>query len=248
MSMPRKIRCTVAAITDHGGGVYTVDLTPAVPVPAFRPGQFLHLTVDDYDPAGFWPESRVFSIASSPKSRERLRLCYSVKGRYTARMAGELAPGRTVWVKLPYGEFVIDGTQDAVLVAGGTGLSAFTAFLENLEPDPVRRVFLAYGARTPSLLLFQDLLRARLETVPGFSVLFFAETPDPAFAEAVAAWPRSPRCLPGRLDAGIIVHEMNVGESRAVYLSGPPAMLTALTQELRAQGVPAGQIRIDAWE
>ena len=163
-------------------------------------------------------------------------------------MESALAPGRTVWVKLPYGEFVIDSSQDAVLIAGGTGLSAFTAFLENLEPDSIRRVFLAYGARTPSLFLFQDLLRARLEAVPGFQVLFFTETPDPAFAEALAAWPRSPRCLPGRLAAATILQDLNVGEPRAVYLSGPPAMLTALTTDLRAQGVPAGQIRIDAWE
>jgi len=248
MSMPRRSPCAVAGITDHGDRVYTVDLEPAVPVPAFRPGQFLHLTVDDYDPAGFWPESRVFSIASSPKHRDRLRLCYAVKGRYTARMEAELVPGRAVWVKLPYGDFVIDSSQDAVLLAGGTGLTAFTAFLENLEPDPCRSVFLAYGARTPALFLFQDLLRARLETVPGFSVLFFAETPDPGFSEAVAGWPRSPRCLAGRLDAGRILQELNAGASRAVYLSGPPAMLTALTMDLRAKGVPAGQIRIDAWE
>ena len=31
MSMPRKIRCTVEAIIDHGGRVYTVDLVPATP-------------------------------------------------------------------------------------------------------------------------------------------------------------------------------------------------------------------------
>ena len=91
MSMPRKVRCTVESITDHGGRVYTVDLVPASSVPAFRPGQFLHLTVDDYDPASFWPESRVFSIASSPRDRRRLRLCYSVKGRYTAKMEQALA-------------------------------------------------------------------------------------------------------------------------------------------------------------
>ena len=64
MGMPRKIRCTVERIIDHGGRVYSLDLTPSSPVPSFRPGQFLHLTVDEYDPSGFWPESRVFSVAS----------------------------------------------------------------------------------------------------------------------------------------------------------------------------------------
>ena len=68
MATPQKIRCQVQQITAHGDHVYTVDLTPERPVPRFRPGQFLHLTLDDYDPSGFWPESRVFSIASSPPS------------------------------------------------------------------------------------------------------------------------------------------------------------------------------------
>jgi len=75
MSSPRKLRCTVSSITDHGGHVYTVDLASTVPMPAFRAGQFLHLTVDPYDPSSYWPESRVFSIASSPRERNRIRIC-----------------------------------------------------------------------------------------------------------------------------------------------------------------------------
>ena len=35
--MPRKIRCAVESITDHGGRVYTVDLVPQSAVPGFRP-------------------------------------------------------------------------------------------------------------------------------------------------------------------------------------------------------------------
>ena len=87
MSTPRKISCSVTDILVHGDDVYTVQLLPERAVPAFSPGQFLHLALDEYDPSGFWPESRVFSIASSPRDRERVSLCYSVKGAYTARMA-----------------------------------------------------------------------------------------------------------------------------------------------------------------
>lgn len=109
--MPRKIQYRVVSLTDHGGRVYTVDLIPVIPLTVFRPGQFLHLTVDDYDPAGFWPESRVCSIASSPLDRHTIRICYSVKGRYTEKMEQLLKVGAGVWIKLPYGEFLIDGTR-----------------------------------------------------------------------------------------------------------------------------------------
>ena len=122
MSLPRKIRCIVDSIVDHGDHVYTVDLTPAKLVPEFRPGQFLHLTVDDYDPSSFWPESRVFSIASSPRERERIRICYSVVGHYTRKMEQMLGAGARVWIRLPHGRFVIDDSRDATLIAGGTGI------------------------------------------------------------------------------------------------------------------------------
>ena len=66
--MAQKLNCVVEQVIDHGERVYTLALRPERPVPRFRPGQFLHLALDPYDPSGFWPESRVFSIASPPRS------------------------------------------------------------------------------------------------------------------------------------------------------------------------------------
>src|ERR1039458_4091543 len=251
MGSPRKIRCTVEAITDHGGRVYTVDLVPQSAVPGFRPGQFLHLTVDDYDPSGFWPESRVFSIASSPRERKRLRICYSVKGRYTTKMEQVLKVGGQVWIKLPYTDFVIDGANDAVLLAGGTGISAFTAFLEALTPGGPQAVTLVYGARTPGLLLFQDMILAQLAAVPKLNVLLFTETPDEVFAQRMAALPHAPQCLTGRISLSSVLgppSSVTCPPSSTFYLSGPPVMLSALSSDLQARGVTAPQIRTDAWE
>jgi len=278
MSMPRRLRCSVESIEDHGGRVYTVALKPERPAPVFIPGQFLHLTVDDFDPAGFWPESRVFSIASSPAQRDRIRICYSVKGRYTQKMERTLAVGREVWIKLPYGEFVIDDSTDAVLVAGGTGISAFTAFLEALRPDRPRAVTLVYGARTPALLLFQDMILGQFATVARFNVLFFTETGDAGFAKRMARLPRVPACFSGRIRMDPVVrflasdllplqfdlcppsseraalaspHSQEAGafpSTSAIYLAGPPAMISALGSALRTHAVGSEQIRIDAWE
>ena len=135
MPVAQKLACTVERITAHGDRVYTVALRPERQVPRFRAGQFLHLALDGYDPSGFWPESRVFSIASASTERESLRITYAVHGRYTARMERDLSEGRSVWIKMPYGDFVIENDRDVVLFAGGTGITGFTAFLESLTPD-----------------------------------------------------------------------------------------------------------------
>ena len=175
MATPRKIRCRVEQVVAHGDRVYSVELQPEQPLPLFQPGQFLHLALDAYDPAGFWPESRVFSIASSPDQRRRLCLSYAVKGAYTTRMEQTLRPGLSVWVKLPYGAFVVQQTADAVLIAGGTGITAFRAFIAKLTPAYPHQVVLLLGARRRELLLDLDAIAAQQRLVPRFQAFYFAE-------------------------------------------------------------------------
>ncbi len=230
MAVVRKIPCLVRALTDHGEHVYTVELEPAMAVPRFKPGQFLHLVLDEVQPGGFWPESRVFSIASSPQDRDRLAITYAVKGAFTTRMERELTPGGRTWVKLPYGEFVVDSTRDAVLFAGGTGVTAFTAFLQSLRPEQATRVLLFYGARKPDLFVYGHLAEACAREVPSLRCSLVCEETDGRL-QVDKAWP-----------AIAMLHDP------AFYLSGPPQMLEALTAQLRRRGLSPGDIRTDAWE
>src|SRR6266581_6096825 len=108
MAVTQKLDCVVERVVAHGDRVYTVSLRPKRPVPRFRAGQFLHLALDPYDATGFWPESRVFSIASPPAERDLVRITYAVHGRFTARMERDVAEGKEVWIKMPYGDFVIE--------------------------------------------------------------------------------------------------------------------------------------------
>jgi NAD(P)H-flavin reductase len=245
MPTPRKIRCAVAEIIDHGSHVYTVELTPETPVPLFRPGQFLHLALDEYDPSSFWPESRVFSIASSPTDRRRLLICYSVKGAFTMRMERELRQGGLVWVKLPYGDFVVGAEAEAVLFAGGTGISAFTAFIAGLGTSRAGRVHLCYGARSPELLLFRKEIELALVKAPSFRVTYCAERGN---LKAGGQFADRLQVRQGVLSADFAAQDGLLSSSAVFYLSGPPAMLKALSSSLLALGVAPERIRIDAWE
>jgi NAD(P)H-flavin reductase len=237
MATPRKIRCSVERLVDHGGGVYTLEMVPEVPAPRFQPGQFLHLTIDPFDPSGFWPESRVFSIASPPDQRDRLRICYSVKGSYTQRMEKELCVGCEVWVKLPYGEFMIGGNEETVLFGGGTGFAAYSAYLGGLAASHSQPLHILYGARTPELLIFRDEAEAVARRVPATNLVLVAESEAPA-----------QHGEKGVLSAALIWDSLRDSSRTVFYLSGPPVMLKALTQQLREHGVNPERIRIDAWE
>lgn len=235
MALVQKFPCLVERLAAHMDHVYTLELTPhaGYRIPRFLPGQFLHLALDAWDPTRFWPESRVFSIANSPEESGLLRITYSVRGRYTARMEKELTRGADVWVKLPYGSFVIDSARPAALFAGGTGITAFTAFLS--RSAFAQPVLLAYGARHPELLLSRELLERRAASAALFRTRFFSETPAPGTTT-------------GRVSVEAVWSEWEPRGDSVCYLSGPPAMLKALTVELSGAGVSEDRIRTDAWE
>jgi ferredoxin-NADP reductase len=248
MSVVQRMRCRVASVADHGGHVFSVDLAPETRVPAFRPGQFLHLALDEHDPSRHWPESRAFSIASSPGDAGRLRILYSATGAYTQRMERELRAGCTVSIKLPYGDFIVDGRHDVVLLAGGTGISAFIAFLETLSPAHPRRILLAYGTRTPELLIYRTAISDLVAGVPALTAVCFSERAPSDFLSDSRRSPGRLEHRSGRISVESIWPLLQEPATRIYYLSGPPRMSTALTAELLERGVPAASIRTDAWE
>ena len=235
--MAQKLRCVVERVVDHGERVYTVALRPERPVPRFRAGQFLHLALDPYDPTGFWPESRVFSIASPPAERDLVRITYAVHGQFTARMESGVVEGKEVWIKMPYGDFIIERGPEVVLFAGGTGVTAFTAFLEDLAPGTEQPVTLAYGARTGGLLIYRDIVERCVARVPSLQVSYFVEHEVPP-----------PGMNPGRVSVDAVWPRLHRPRDASYYISGPPPMLRGIAGDLRARDVSPDAIHIDAWE
>jgi NAD(P)H-flavin reductase len=249
MPNPVKIPASVESVVSHGEGVYTVSLRPEGRAPRFKAGQFLHLTVDEFDPAGgFWPESRVFSIASQPGG-ELVSIVYSVKGVYTRKMEKALVPGAGVWLKLPYGDFVINANikegQDVVLVAGGTGVSPFIPYLESLCQDgsPHGKVALYYGARLRSYILFPDLIERCAKKISDFSAIVSIESESSSGLKIDGA-----RLRDGRLSIDAIYAETKGMNDPVYFLSGPPVMIRLFMRELAEKGVARDNIKIDEWE
>jgi len=243
MSTPLKIKCKVLSIDAHGDSVFTIKLKPARRLPRFNPGQFLHLALDSYDPTGgYWPESRVFSIASAPFDSEII-IAYAVKGKFTLRMKEELEVGKDVWVKLPYGHFVVSSAPDeeVILVAGGTGITPFIPFLRKEGSNPSgEKISLIYGVRRPELLIFGDVIADALSNLNGFRFHAFCED----CANAVFQFPMEQ----GRLTIDAILRATTDPTKAVFYLSGPVEMITTFKNGLRDTGITDTKIHIDEWE
>lgn len=186
----------------------------------------------------------MFSIASAPSDPDGMRLTIGRQGPFTSRLLDEVHPGRTLWCKGPYGEFEVhaaDPETPVTLVAGGTGVTPFCAFMEEalLRPEiaaaPVR---LYYGARTPDLLLYAPLALRCAGALPKFGAELFAEEGGlPSSVER------------GRLDIARIADDAAGRPSTRFYLSGPPAMIAAFGDYLRTvRHIPEAQVLVDAWE
>mgnify|MGYP006426456343 CR=1 FL=1 len=246
MSQPIRFPAKVEQVTRHTADVASYRLRADKRLPRFTPGQFIHLTLEPFDPASFWPESRVFSVANAVADRRSVKLTISRQGAYTSKILDQLKVGDSIWAKGPYGEIAIDanlGYQHAVLIAGGTGITPFCAFMDAALSQgvlPIEQATLFYGAQTSALLIYRDLAERCAAACSGFQARYYAEqTSDPA----------EDRVRRGRIDLDEILRECPATQDTAFFLSGPKSMIEHFRQSLiDTHGVSPEQVLIDAWE
>ena len=243
MATPLHFSVEVESVERHTPDVATFHLAWRDRRPRFRPGQFVQVALDRYDPGSHWPESRPFSIASAPGDPHGMRLTISRQGPFTGRMLAEATPGRRLSCKGPYGDFVIgEGVRGhrIILIAGGTGITPFCAFLEaslvgpSVAPAPAT---LYYGARTPELLVYRALAERWAGSVRGAETHLWSEREA---AGGIAA---------GRLDIALIAGRENPVGPCCYFLSGPSSMIVGFRDRLEGQfQVPSSLIRVDHWQ
>lgn len=238
MANPAKVKAEVIAVDNHYEGIVGYTFKILGRMPRFAPGQFLHLTIDPFDQTTQWPESRVFSIASSPADRDTVKVIISRKGHYTTRIINELRVGSQLWLKLPYGDFTFNTeNQHIVLIGGGTGMAPFISFLEEcVAENRTNRIAVYYGVRLRDHLVYHRFLEEVCNRLPNMSFHIFVqehETLDNNY-------------LPGIIDIKKIISD--TGNSNAdYYLSGPWAMIDNFRKQLLENNIPSSKILIDEW-
>ena len=186
------------------------------------------------------------TIASGSAS-DTLRLTISRQGGFSRRVLDEVKISDRLWLKGPYGEFVVAPQQPGdriILIAGGTGITPFCAFMEDLLLSSLARshsVTLYYGARVPELLVYRELADRCAREVTGFSVVYYVE--------AVEATERPTLLVGGRLDMDRIAAEQHDPQRCLFYLSGPKLMIDAFSTRLKSHhSIAPERVLVDAWE
>jgi predicted ferric reductase len=229
MAITRKYRAEVVSIQKPVDNIFVVEFSSSDKPFKYYPGQFLHLSLDEYDPTAAWPLSRCFSMQTS-SDKQTIKITFAVKGGYTRRMAEELKKGKVVFLKLPYGElFANEYTeQHCVFIAGGTGITPFLSLFTSAHFSKYLHPILYFGLRNEKYNLYTD-----------------------ALSDAVR--------LNGRLKVNIIYEDiseqLNIkeifkesGTQSVYYISGPPMMITTFRKYLLSNGVREINIKTDEWE
>lgn len=229
MSIVKKYPAKVVTIHNTIDGVYTLELESLGKPFRYDPGQFLHFALDEYDPAGQWPDSRCFSMQSSP-DEELIKITYAVKGRFTTRMQQELKPGSVVTLKLPYGDLFTQphNKENTVFIAGGTGITPFLSLFNHSSFARYANPILYAGFRNRDVNLYETELEISQKINPQFKYTQVYEIEE------------------GILNISKILEDSN--RNASFFISGPPTMIKSLKNTMNNKGFKANQVLTDDWE
>lgn len=229
MPQVKKYKAEVISIVNQVDNIYTVEFKSHSGRFKYLPGQFLHLALDEYDPSQGWPESRCFSMQSTPSS-EFIKITFSVKGIYTTRMVNELKIRKIVYLKLPYGDLFQQeySKENVVFIAGGTGITPFLSafndpsFIEYSNPK------LYLGFRKECYNIYENELALALKINTTLQTQIFNQEVD------------------GVLNIDEIYSEN--GPKSTYFISGPQLMISSFKSSLTKLGLNENLIKTDDWE
>jgi benzoate/toluate 1,2-dioxygenase reductase subunit len=187
----------------------------------FLPGQYVNVQVPGTD------QTRSYSFSSGPASGEvSFVLRNTPTGALSTYLRERASIGDAIEFQGPLGTFYLRQLKrPALFLAGGTGLAPFLSMLEKLAADGLEHpVRLIYGVTADTDLVKVGELEELAERMPGFTFTC-------CVADEASTYPSK-----GYVTRFIEAEHLNGGDVD-LYLCGPPAMVEAVRDWLREQGV-----------
>ena len=229
----RVMRCRVAGLASLTHDIREVRLKVEAGGPfIFSAGQYAQI---EFAPG----LARHYSMANTPEQDELVfQIRHMPGGRTSGFVATQLKPGEGVKVSGPHGvSYLRDKHAGPVLlIAGGSGLAPVESLLHTLlGRGHAAPIALYFGVRAERDVYHEAELRALAAAHPNFR--YFIVLSEQADA-------------PGRRSG--YVHEAAAGDLAGVegwkaYLAGPPVMVEAATEMLKAKGLAQRDIHADAF-
>lgn len=216
---------TVASIrqVSETTAILHVDASACAQRLDFLPGQYARLKVPGTQ---MW---RSYSFAHRPTDGNRLQFLIRLlpDGAMSRYLRERCEPGQVIEFEAPFGAFYLrEVERPLVMVAGGTGLSAFLGMLDDLAhkggcDQPVQ---LYYGVSNARDLCEVDRLTAYERHIRGFAY-------DIVVTNPAEGWQGKTGLIPEHFD-----RQMLEAAPFDMYLCGPPPMVDAVKMWLGREG------------
>jgi len=138
----------------------------------FIPGQFVTLDLPIHEkPNKRW---RSYSIASWPDGTNvfELVIVLDKMGAGTNYLFNEIVVGSELTLRGPQGVFILKEPldEDLILICTGTGIAPFRSMVHHIKNHNIsyKNIFLVFGCRTRSTLLYYEEMMRLEQDIPGF--------------------------------------------------------------------------------
>ncbi len=228
------------------------------PLPPFKPGQFLTFALDVTaggagDAASTRAVTRCYSLSDRPEPAHYRVTVKRVPapadhpefdpGLSSNHFHDQVQVGAILRVKAPAGHFFIDPDPGvpAVLIGGGIGITPVMSMLRwCIAEQPQRVIHFYYGLRNSGEHAFKQQLEAMAASHPALRLNVVYSRPGESDLLGRDYQHR------GHVDLELLRRTLPHGRHQ-FYVCGPPAMMQALVPALAGWGVPAADIRYEAF-
>ncbi len=191
-------------------------------------------------------QRRSFSLATAPSSDELLQLHirHVPGGHFTDHVFNKMKEKDLLRFQGPLGTFFLRDAEAAtqrpiILVAGGTGFAPIKSILEQAFANGLTRpMHLYWGARARRDLYLDELPRAWMQQHAHFRY-----TPVLSETQPDDQW----NGKQGWVHAAVVQDYPDLSQHE-VYASGPPPMIEALKQAVKAHGLQEDRLYYDSFE
>lgn len=208
-----------------------IDAATGAAVPFdFTAGQYVEIGIPDTDKA------RAFSISTAPGASTELEFLIRLipGGAFSHYLKTRAAPGQTISLRGPMGEFILrDSPRVKVLVGGSTGLAPLVSMLRDVATTAHGKgeYHLFFGMQDPESMFFAAELKALAATMPNLTVHLALINP-----------PEGWDGFTGNSVAAFAQYFGSRTDKPDVYLCGPGPMVDAAVAACQRLAIPDTQI------
>jgi ferredoxin-NADP reductase len=199
----------------------------------FEPGQYFSLTIPTPD----GEQSHIFSHASAPAD-PFIEMATRMTGSVYKDALGQLVRGDTVQIAGPNGRFgVPEGAERLCFLCGGVGVSPARSIVRHVEQRRLGyRMRLFYGVHDQGCIPYAGEFAEYERRDRRFRLVQILEEPLPGWAGER-----------GFITADLVRRNMESLEGWHFFVTGPPAMIQAMSAVLDELGIPAGSISTEGF-